>query len=233
MAWTWFISVDFQLFLLTPPLVALAVKYDDLSTNFNYRSKFSLRRLNQVYLSQVPTTGINGPHLSSMHVHWSNCCTRRCLWTFSHLPGITSVCVLSVMGSLFDDGLQMTILFSSPLNTTGSFNISYEYLYDKPWLGGINYIVGVMLAIVMFRIKPTGRFTWNFFVLTFGWTACILLAHTAIYGLHYGGLKTRRDMSVTERTVYAALARPAWALSVTWVNINPYIPSKHPETYDT
>ncbi|GAU88230.1 hypothetical protein RvY_00970 [Ramazzottius varieornatus] len=173
MAWTWFISVDFQLFLLTPPIVALVVKY---------------------------------PRLGLM------------LLTF-----LLSACIGAVAVLVAVFGLPLTSSqLHHPMPASASFNPSYEYLYDKPWMGGINYIVGVMLAIVLFRIKPTGRFTWNIFVLTIGWTACALLAHTAVYGLYYGGLENPTDMSVAERTVYAALARPAWALAISWVIVSCY-----------
>lgn len=111
------------------------------------------------------------------------------------------------------------VLPHRPFPTLQDYDPTVEYIYDKPWQGGINYIIGVALAVLIVRLRPAGsrRHSWSLVTFILGWGVSFIFAYFVIFGLYYGGLETRTQMTLIERTAYAALARPAWAIAIGWV----------------
>ncbi|OQV21569.1 putative Nose resistant to fluoxetine protein 6 [Hypsibius exemplaris] len=169
MPWTWFISADWQLFIVTPPIVA--------------------------FLSRFPKSGL------------------------ALLVLLLGGCVATVSSLVYVYGLPLTIRdLHGRIETEKEYQPEREYIYDKPWQGGINYIVGVILAYHIFVRRGSDfarRFKTVLFI--FGWAVAFVLAYFAIFGLYYGGFETKTQMSVQKRAVYAGLSRLGWALAVGWV----------------
>ncbi|OQV21564.1 putative Nose resistant to fluoxetine protein 6 [Hypsibius exemplaris] len=169
MNWTWFLSADMQLFMLTPPVIAVLIKCPKLGMGL--------------------------------------------------LGALLTACIVAVSGLVTIYGLPLTVMdLQASLPTSEALKFDYDYNYDKPWLGGINYIVGMALAVLLAKRRSnSSKIRWNIGIFVFGWAISFVLAYFAIFGLYYGGLDTPVQMTLSRRWVYAALARPAWAVAIGWV----------------
>ncbi|XP_055338682.1 nose resistant to fluoxetine protein 6-like [Paramacrobiotus metropolitanus] len=167
MSWTWFLSADMQLFIITPIILAIVVKLPKLGTAI--------------------------------------------------MAALIVACVATISSLVSLYGLPLTALqLHDPLPSAYKYDETFEYFYDKPYAGGIAFFMGAMMAVYMvrFRGKNAG---WYLPVFICGWVLSIIAGVCCVMGLYMGGLETKTDMTLGERTAYAALTRLAWSLSIAWV----------------